>query len=162
MILHRRHGSWVIVVSFLVAFALTALPLPEWAELWRPAWGALVLVYWCMAVPQRVGVAVAFIIGLGLDVLQGTLLGQHALALSVVAFVAHKVYLHVRVLPLWQQGVGIFVLILGYQGIIVWITGMQGLMVHGIAIWTTPFVSMLLWPWIFVVLRDMRRRYSVS
>ncbi|MGB0750929.1 MAG: rod shape-determining protein MreD [Gammaproteobacteria bacterium] len=162
MILHRRHGTWVIVASFLLAYALTALPLPEWAELWRPAWGALVLMYWCMAVPQRVGVAIGFFAGLGLDVLQGTLLGQHALAMCIVAFVAHKVYLQVRVLPLWQQGVGVFMLVLAYQGVIVWITGMQGLMVHGNAMWTTPLVSMLLWPWIFVVLRDMRRRYSVS
>jgi len=53
-------------------------------------------------------------------------------------------------------------LVLAYQGVIVWITGMQGLMVQGAAMWTTPLVSMLLWPWIFVVLRDMRRRYSVS
>ena len=89
MILHRRHGTWVIVASFLLAYALTALPLPEWAELWRPAWGALVLMYWCMAVPQRVGVAIGFFAGLGLDVLQGTLHGQHALAMCIVAFVAH-------------------------------------------------------------------------
>ena len=37
----RRHGSWVIVLTFIIALTLTALPLPEWAELWRPAWAAM-------------------------------------------------------------------------------------------------------------------------
>lgn len=162
MILNRRSGLWVIVVTFAAAFALTALPLPEWAELWRPAWGALVLVYWCMAVPQRVGVATAWFVGLGLDVLQGTLLGQHALALAVIAFITHKLHLQVRVLPLWQQGAGIFVLVLIYEGLIIWVTGMQGLTVRGVVAWTTPVVSMVLWPWIFILLRDLRRRFHVS
>jgi rod shape-determining protein MreD len=162
VILNRRSGLWVIVVTFAAAFALTALPLPEWAELWRPAWGALVLVYWCMAVPQRVGVATAWFVGLGLDVLQGTLLGQHALALAVIAFITHKLHLQVRVLPLWQQGAGIFVLVLIYEGLIIWVTGMQGLTVRGVVAWTTPVVSMVLWPWIFILLRDLRRRFHVS
>ena len=162
MIGGRSHGLWVIVASFIVAYILTALPLPEWAELWRPAWGALVLIYRCMAVPQRVGVAVAFTVGLGLDVLQGTLLGQHALALCVIAFATHKFHLQVRVLPLWQQGIGVFGLVFTYQGFVVWITGMQGLNVSGIAMWTAPVVSMVLWPWVFVLLRDLRRRYHVS
>ena len=86
MSLYRHRGGWVIAASFVVALMLTALKLPEWALIWRPAWVALVLIYWCMAVPHRIGVAIAFLLGVFLDVMSGALLGQHALALTVVAF----------------------------------------------------------------------------
>jgi rod shape-determining protein MreD len=158
----REHGGWVILASFVVALILTALKLPEWARIWRPGWVTLVLVYWCMAVPHRVGIVVAVALGLGLDVMNGTLFGQHALALSIVAFTTHKLHRRVRVLPLWQQGVSIFLLMLVYQSPILWITGIQGTPVDVKAFWTMPLTSMLLWPWLFVVLRDMRRKYSVT
>ena len=71
-----------MAMSFVVSLMLTALPMPEWASLWRPAWVALVLIYWCMALPARSGVLVGWSVGLLLDVMTGTLLGQHALALA--------------------------------------------------------------------------------
>ncbi len=57
-------GTWAIVVSFVVAFMLTAVPLPDWAVSWRPDWVALVLAYWCLALPRRIGVLTAWFIGL--------------------------------------------------------------------------------------------------
>jgi rod shape-determining protein MreD len=157
-----RVGYTAIVLSFVVALMLTALPMPAWAALWRPAWVALVLIYWCMAAPDYTGVVMGWVLGLFLDVLAGTLLGQHALALAVVAFVAHRFARQVRVLPLWQQGVSVFGLVFLYQALILWITGIQGLPVIAAAYWASPLVSMLLWPWIFIVLRDVRRRYQVA
>ena len=157
-----RAGYTAIVISFLVALMLTALPMPAWAALWRPAWVALVLIYWCMAAPSYTGVVMAWVLGLFLDVLAGTLLGQHALALAVVAFVAHRFHRQVRVLPVWQQSVSVFGLVFLYQVLILWITGIQGLPVIASAYWSAPLVSMLLWPWIFIVLRDVRRRYQVA
>ena len=157
-----RAGYVAIVTSFVVALMLTALPMPAWAALWRPAWVALVLVYWCMAAPAYTGVVMGWVLGLFLDVLAGTLLGQHALALAVVAFVAHRFALQVRVLPIWQQSVSVFGLVFLYQALILWITGIQGMPVMAAAYWSSPLVSMLLWPWIFIVLRDVRRRYRVA
>jgi len=157
-----RTGYTVIVLSFVVALMLTALPMPVWAALWRPAWVALVLVYWCMAAPRYAGIVMGWVLGLFLDVLAGTLLGQHALALAVVAFVVHRFHRQVRVLPLWQQGVGVFGLVFLYQVLILWITGIRGIPVLASAYWSSPLVSMLLWPWVFIVLRDVRRRYQVA
>lgn len=157
-----RAGYTAIALSFLVALMLTALPMPAWAALWRPAWVALVLIYWCMAAPSYTGVIMGWVLGLFLDVLTGTLLGQHALALAVVAFVAHRFRRQVRVLPIWQQSVSVFGLVFLYQALILWITGIQGLPVLASAYWSAPLVSMLLWPWIFIVLRDVRRRYQVA
>lgn len=158
----RHKATWAMVISFLVALILSALPMPEWSAQWRPAWVALVLVYWCMAAPARVGVATGWLAGLLLDVLSGTLLGQHALGLSVIAFITHQSHQRIRVLPIWQQGLSVFALIFVYQVLLLWINGIQGLHVSGIAYWSSPLMSMVLWPWVFVVLRDVRRRYRVS
>ena len=156
-----RHGRWVIAATFVIALLLTALPMPESAASWRPAWVALVLVYWCMAAPERVGVVVGWVAGLLLDVMTGTLLGQHALGMSVLAYVTHHTHRRVRVLPLWRQGITVFVLLFLYQALVLWSNGIRGLPVEAPAYWTSPLVSTLLWPWIFVVLRVVRRRYAV-
>ncbi len=158
----KQSGSWVIVMSFIMALMLMALPMPDWAGIWRPAWVALVLIYWCMALPERIGIMVAFTLGIFLDVLSGTLLGQNALALSVVAFITLQFYQRVRVLPLWQQGVTVFGLAFIHQVLILWINGIQGMPVSFSAYWASPLISMVLWPWIFVVLRDLRRKYQVT
>ena len=157
-----RTAYTAIVLSFVVALMLTALPMPPWAALWRPAWVALVLIYWCMAAPTYTGIVMGWTLGLFLDVLAGTLLGHHALALAIVAFVAHRFHRQVRVLPIWQQGVSVFGLVFLYQALILWITGIQGMPILAAAYWSSPLVSMLLWPWIFIVLRDVRRRYRVA
>ena len=122
-----RPGYIAILLSFLVALMLTALPMPAWAALWRPAWVALVLIYWCMAAPAYAGVVMGWALGLFMDVLVGSLLGQHALALAIVAFVAHRFHRQVRVLPIWQQGVSVFGLVFIYQALVLWITGIQGM-----------------------------------
>ena len=154
-------GRWAIAVTFVSALLLTALPMPESVAIWRPAWVALVLVYWCMAAPERVGVVVGWTAGLFLDVMTGTLLGQHALGLSVVAYLAHRTHRRVRVLPLWRQCITIFAFVFLYQVLVLWSNGIRGLPVMTPAYWTSPLVSMLLWPWIFVVLRAIRRRHAV-
>ena len=155
---HR--GRWVIPSTFVFALLLTALPMPESTAIWRPAWVALILVYWCMAAPERVGVVAGWTAGLFLDVMTGTLLGQHALGLSVVAYVAHRTHRRVRVLPLWRQGITIFALVFLYQALVLWSNGIRGIPVTAPAYWISPLVSTLLWPWIFVVLRVVRRRYA--
>ena len=157
----RYQGSLTIAASFLVALMLTALPLPQWAEPWRPAWVTLVLIYWCLAVPQRVGVGVGWVLGLLLDVMTGTLLGQHALSLSLVAFLALKLHLRVRVLPPWQQGISVFLLVVLDRALSLWVTGIQGMPTEAKAIWAPAATSTLLWPWLYVILRDVRRRYQV-
>ncbi len=157
-----RPGYIAILLSFLVALMLTALPMPAWAALWRPAWVMLVLIYWCMAAPAYAGVVMGWALGLFMDVLVGSLLGQHALALAIVAFVAHRFHRQVRVLPIWQQGVSVFGLVFIYQALILWIAGIQGMPILAAAYWSSPLVSMLLWPWVYIVLRDVRRRYLVA
>ena len=158
----QSRGGWLILLSILTAFVFTALPTPGWAAVWQPAWVALVLIYWCMAVPARVGVGIGWLLGLVLDIHMGTLLGQHALALSLMAYLTYYLHQRVRVHPLWQQGLTVFGLVLVYNTITLWINGIQGRPTDFHAYLASPLISMIIWPWVFIILRDLAHRYNVS
>jgi rod shape-determining protein MreD len=155
-----RH--FIIYLTLLVGYLLAITPLPEWLQSYRPQWVALILIYWCMALPERVGVGVGFSAGLLFDVLSGTLLGQHALGYSVIAYLALKLHLRVRVLPLRQQVFTVFVLLLVERLLALWSTGAAGYPTPSLWYWITPIISMLLWPWVYLTLRKVRRRFHVN
>jgi len=162
MIETNHQGGWIILLSFIVAFMLTAMPLPEWASNWRPMWVTMVLVYWCMALPTRVGIGIAWTAGLLLDVLQGTLLGQNALGLAVLAYIVLNIHQRLRVFPLTQQAILICIFTLIFLLLSLWVRGIMGVPPQSWTFWMPAFTSMLLWPWLFIILRDIRRKYHVS
>ncbi len=151
----------VIYLSLLVALVLMILPLPDWAQIYRPNWMALVLIYWSMALPKRVGLWVAFFSGIILDTSLGTLLGQHTLALVVIVSLNLNFYQRIRVLALAQQAIYVFVLLLVNQVLVAWVEGVLGRATPLLAFFSGPFIGMLIWPWLFVVLRDIRRKALV-
>ncbi len=71
------HGYWIVLATFFCAAVLAILPLPNWLLWGRPEWMALALIYWCIALPHRVGVFSALILGVLLDVLEGAVFGQN-------------------------------------------------------------------------------------
>lgn len=149
---------FVIYLSLVVGLVLMILPLPEWVQIYRPNWVALILIYWSMALPKKVGLWFAFFTGLILDTSQGTLLGQHTLALVVVIFLNLNFYQQVRVLALVQQAMYVFSLLLINQVIIAWVEGILARPTPIMAFFAAPLIGMLIWPWVFVVLRDIRRK----
>jgi rod shape-determining protein MreD len=158
----KNHGGGVIFVTFVVALMLTALPLPEWAVNWRPAWVAMVLIYWCMALPHRVGIGIGWVLGLFLDVLQGTLLGQNAIGLALLAYFTLKSHQRVRMFPWAQQALLVCLFVLVYLLLSLWVRGIMGVPPKSWTYWMPAITSMVLWPWLFIILRDIRRRYHVS
>lgn len=157
----KQNGGWVIVLSLIVAMMLTAMPLPEWGSNWRPAWVAMVLIYWCMALPERVGIGISWILGLFLDVQQGTVLGQNALALAIIAYITIKSHQRLRVYPLVQQAVLVCIYVMIFQLIVMWIKGFMGVSTQTWTFWMPAITSMFLWPWLFIILRDVRRKFRV-
>ena len=160
--LNKNTGGWIIFTSLLIAFLLTALPLPNWANHWRPAWVALVLIYWCMALPGRIGIGIAWCSGLMLDVQQGALLGQNALGLALIAYFIIQTHKRFRIFPLVQQSCLIGFIIIFYLLISSWVRGIMGIPPQTWTYWMPAFTSMILWPWVFVILRDTRRKYNVT
>lgn len=158
----RPRGGIIIVASFIVALLLTILPLPEWLVSFRPEWVALTLIYWAMALPQRVGVLSGWGLGLLLDTLKGAVLGQHALALAIIAYLTFKVHQQVRVWPMWQQALSVMGLLLLYQLLVLWVNGIIGVKSQPWLYWLPTISSTLLWPWLYLILRDLRRHFGVK
>ena len=148
----------VVHASLVVALILMILPLPDWAQMYRPNWIALALIYWSMALPRRVGLWFAFFSGIVLDTSLGTLLGQHTLALVIVVFFNLNFYQRIRVLALAQQAIYVFALLLINQVIVAWVEGIMGRPTPLLAYFAAPLVGMVIWPWVFVILRDIRRK----
>ena len=151
-----------IFLSLLVGLILMMLPLPESVQTYRPHWVALILIYWSMALPERVGLWIAFICGIIVDTSQGTLLGQHALALIIIVSINLNFYQRIRVMSLVQQAVYVFGLLFIGQIIIVWIEGIMGRPTPTLAFFGAPFVGMLIWPWVYITLRDIRRKANIN
>ena len=98
-------------ISLFLALCLQVMPLPDAWLVWRPDWLGLVLIYWCVVAPQRIGVFHGFILGLLLDLIEGAPLGQNALVMALIAFLALLVYQRMRAYALVQQAVLVFVLL---------------------------------------------------
>lgn len=158
----KPRRRWIIAASFVVAFMLTAMPLPDWALVGRPFWVALVLIYWCMALPRVVGIGSAWFIGLLVDVLTGALLGQHAASLSVVAFLTLSMHQRIRVFPLGQQALAVGSILSVHLVILTGVRVLTGNTPLEFGVLYPLASSMLLWPWLFIILRDLRRRFAIS
>lgn len=158
----RTHGGWIIAATLLLALWLSILPLPEWARWARPEWVALVLIYWVIALPQRIGVGMAWLTGIVLDLVEGAPLGQNALALAVIAYLSLILYQRLRMYAAWQQAGVIFVLIGINQLLCHWVQTMTARVVPTLMFLFPALVSALLWPSVFMLLRFIRRRYRIT
>lgn len=157
----RRGGGWVIVVSLVGALVLAVVPLPESVDLLRPPWPLLVIIYWVLALPERVGVGVAWCSGLLVDVLRSTLLGAHGFAFALVAWLTMKLHQRLRVFPLWQQAFTVLLLTLLVRVLLFWLDGITGQPEVGWQHWLPAPTAAVVWPLVFVFLREMRRRFNV-
>lgn len=162
MIFTRHSGGLIITLSFIVALMAVMLPLSDSVALFRPELVTLILIYWCLDLPGRVGVGFGWVAGLMLDVVQGTLLGQHAFALAVVAWITIKLHQRIRVYPRWQQALSVFVLIVLSQMIVLWVQGIIGKSPNTWLYWLPSITSMVVWPWLYLFMRNVRRAYKVS
>lgn len=154
-------GYGVILLSFVAAYTLAVLPLPQWLLWGRPEWVALTLIYWAIALPHRVGMVTGLLLGVGLDVLEGAVLGQNAFALVVVALLSLTLYQRLRVYSLWQQASVVFVLIGINQLICQWVQNLEGAGAGSLLFLLPAFSSALLWPVVLHTLRGLRRYYRV-
>ncbi len=154
-------GGLIILISFAVASVLAIIPLPDNLVLFRPEWVSLVLIYWCMVVPHRIGVLSGWSMGLFMDVLYGTLLGQYALTMSVLAFLTYKLQMRLRLYPVLQQSMIIMLLIALQQMMVLWIKGISGNVPHNITYWLPSITSSLVWPVIAIFLHKIRQVFGI-
>ncbi|HCT40539.1 MAG TPA: rod shape-determining protein MreD [Moraxellaceae bacterium] len=154
----RRPSTLVALpLSFFIAFLLMALPLPQVISYWRPELVMMVLVFWVLNEPGKVGVWVAFTLGLLLDVLMTTTFGVHPFMLAVIAYLTRLSYRWVTVFSLWQTGGLVFALVLA--GLIVKriLLGILGEGTDSLLYWAPALTSALVWPTVMFALRRFTR-----
>ena len=154
----RNSRRLPVIITLLVGLMLTIMPLPTSAEPFRPDWLALLLIFWAMQSPRTWSVGSAWIVGVVLDVAQGTLLGQHALALSVIVFVTVRFHLLMRVFPLSQLTATVFALLALYQFVLFWVNGVTDVSAPSIAYWAPVITGTILWPFAYLFLSGIRYR----
>lgn len=161
MVNSQNKGTWVILLGFVISFALTLLPFPESIAAYQPQWTFLGLCFWVIALPHRIGLLWAFICGLFLDSLVGVTLGINSFALIIIVFILKLQYKRLRLFPYWKQGLAIFALALLYVGIVFWLAKINGKPEFEFA-WKSALISGLFWPFWSLSLRNIRRYFNVS
>ena len=158
----KTHATWVIALSLFIGFLLAIVPFPDWAMNYRPEWIPMVLIYWAMALPYRIGIGWAFVVGLLLDILEGSILGVNALALVIIAYITLSLHQRLRMFSTVQQAGLMFALV-----------GLNLMVCHWLLIITDQTVpsnlmflmaaltSALIWPSLFQLLRHSRRSFDV-
>ena len=158
----KSNGVWVIVLSFFLAYLLAIVPFPEWAMNYRPEWVPMVLIYWIMALPYRVGIGSAWCAGLILDILEGSVLGLNAIGLVVVAYVTSSIHLRFRMFSSIQQS-GLVLVLLGINLFLShWLKVITGYTAASDMMFIMgALTSSVLWPSLFQLLRQIRRGFEV-
>ena len=148
---------WASTLSLVLMLALAAVPLPDAVAPLRPDWVAVVLLYWSLMAPRHFSLLTAFWMGIALDTLSGALLGQNALALLVIVYLAEKFHLRLRVFPLSQLAFTVLLLLGLYEFVLFWIDGMAGRSVPLVERWVPPLTGTLVWVALYMLF-DRRER----
>lgn len=139
-------GFGRILAITLAALVASVLPLPGWIELLRPDFVALTVLWFTLLSPRLTGLFYAWGAGLALDAFKGVLLGQHALALIVIAYVASKLRLQVRAFPPLQQTAVVLALLWLNEFLAFWIDGVAGHPVTDWRRWLSVVIGAACWP----------------
>ena len=149
-------NPFFIALSLLLAFAFNLLPLGRQPAM--PDLLALVLVFWNVHQPRRVGVGVAFLFGLLMDVHEGALLGQHALAYTLLSFVAITIHRRLLWFGVVEQALQIVPVFYAALGVSLLVRLVAGDMFPGWWVLLAPAFEALLWPVVTVLLLAPQRR----
>jgi len=152
----RRERLSTLLLVLTLALLLSLLPLPDALEPLRPYWTGLVLLYWALEVRGMVSLGMAFLVGLLLDVLSGSLMGLNALSLVVLIYLVQHFRARLRFFPPWQQALAVLGLLVNDHIIRLWIATLTGEPLPGWEYWLSPLVGMALWPWLFLLMDRVR------
>jgi len=145
------HPRLTIFTTSLIALLLTVAPLPTWGAIVRPAFLVLAVLYWSIMIP-RIGLMLAFVGGLAIDVFQGSLLGEHAFALVFVSYLGIRLNLLVRAKPLFEQSLFVFAALMVYEFLLWVIDGWSGHPLTTPARWVHTLTGGLIWPLVVGIL----------
>jgi len=146
------------LLSFTIALLISLIPLPYWINWLRPDFLALLLIYWIMITPERVGLRTAWCLGIVVDLVQGNLLGLHALSFCLVAYLVLTLHQRLRVFPMVQQAFCVLFLVGLQHLLVVWVEGITGHPPQDLSYLLSIASSMFVWPWLTFMMQELRRQ----
>ncbi|MBA6329119.1 rod shape-determining protein MreD [Colwellia sp. MB02u-6] len=152
----------IMFLTLLVSLLASIMPLPLSVDAFRPDWVLVVLLYWCLALPSRVNVISAWVMGFILDVLLGSTLGVHAGAMAISVYIVAGNFQKIRNFSVWQQALIIGVLSALYHLIVFWLQRFLTDAVFLPSYLYPVFTTIILWPWAFLLLRKIRRNFRIT
>lgn len=154
----RNASPWLLWGSLATSLLVLVVPIAGGLGPARPYLLAMLLCYWLLEAPDRVGLGVAFLAGLAADLVSGTLFGEQALRLVVLVFLVQRFRARLRFFPLWQQALAVAVLLLNDRLVATVIQLASGAGLPPWLTWLSPLVAFALWPWMFLLLDELRLR----
>lgn len=149
-----------IFFSFILGAILMIMPFPHWGHWLKPEWMSVILIFWVVFEPQLIGVGVAWCLGFLMDGLKGGWLGQTALAMAVVSYLAQILGARLRFQPFWHQALCILVLVGLGQLILLMTRWIAGAPPSTDLVWISTLTSVLVWPFVFRFLSLYKTRLA--
>lgn len=151
----------LIALSVFLALVMNLMPLPISLEVFRPDWVLLVLMYWSIALPHRINIGSAWLVGVIIDLATGTPLGVHSLTYSITIYITTSNYQRLRNYSVWQQALVIIFFLALHQLLQFWLHHfLQDVYFSPQYLWPA-LTGALCWPWLFLLLRKYRRNFGV-
>jgi rod shape-determining protein MreD len=154
--MHEPRGR--MLLSSLVALILSTLPLPPAIDAIRPPFLVLVVLYWSIATPRAGGITLGFAAGLALDTFQGSVLGQHALAMCLLTYIAVREHQKIRSKPFFQQALIVLAALFLYEFVVFSIDGWSGHPMTSPSRWLHIATGAALWPILAAILERTHER----
>ena len=155
-------GQCIIYISLFLALILEVMPLPIGLNSWRPAWVFIAVLYWIMALPHRVSIGHAFFLGIFLDVAMGIVLGVNALSFALSAYIITINYKRIRNYSLWQQAMIIAALFIFNRLVYFLSENIVNNDIFSFELLKPVLLTSILWPWIFLFFRKIRREFRIT
>lgn len=156
------HNGIIIILTLLAALIASITPLPLSVDAFRPDWVLVVLLYWCLALPTKVNVISAWLMGFLLDVLLGSILGVHAAAMALSVYIVAGNFQKIRNFSVWQQALIVGVLSALYHLLVFWFQRILTDVVFLPSYLYPVITTIILWPWAFLLLRKIRRHFRIN
>ncbi|MBJ13481.1 MAG: rod shape-determining protein MreD [Candidatus Marinimicrobia bacterium] len=159
-------NQFLIFLSLFIALYIDSYLFPGHVQIIKPTFVLLTLIYWNMALPDKVGISVALLFGIFVDLIEGSLLGLHGILFVLITYVCQRFFYQFRVSPLWQQSFTLFCLFILYKQVFALdiINSNQDLtnfsdrnsLINSLLF---ALFSALIWPPLLLTLRYYRRRW---
>ena len=146
----------VITVSVLIALTAAIWPMAGWASWLRPELATMIVMYWIIVAPFRVGMTFAWCLGIAVDILEGAVLCQNALALTLVAYGVSLLRQRISMLSIAEQSAVVFLLVVLQHFVNFWVHSLTAGIYFNIAFLVPALVSAILWPLVKLCLDRLR------